>query len=112
MPSRRAARHINRKSTDEFTQIGHWIADVVESMKSGTTECVPEDVFEFVTEGYTRWRYEFAGQDGATVLTESYSHPPYTGWKKFLYSTVARRSAGMVKGIEQTLARIKDTLEA
>ncbi len=78
---------------------------------SEITECVPGEVFEFVTEGYTTWRYEFAGHDGATVLTESYSHPPYTGWQKFLYSTVARRSAAMVKGLERTLARIKDTLE-
>ncbi len=40
---------------DEFTQIGHWIADVVESMKSGTTESVAARVHEGVGELVSRF---------------------------------------------------------
>lgn len=79
---------------------------------SEVTEFVPNQVFEFSAEGYTTWRYEFADREGGTELSESFSYPQYTGWQKFVYSTLARRSAGMVKGIEQTLARVKQRLEA
>lgn len=78
---------------------------------SEVTECVPDKVFEFVTEGYTTWRYELTELDGATSLTESYGHKPHEGWQKFVYGTLARRSNGMVKGMQHTLARLKDTLE-
>ena len=78
---------------------------------SEVTELVPDEVFEFVTEGYTTWRYELVERDGATTLTETYGHQPHVAWQRFLYDTVARRSVGMVKGMEPTLARIKASLE-
>ncbi len=68
-------------------------------------------VFGFVAEGYTSWRYELRDHDGATSVTESFSHKPHEGWQKFVYDTVARRSTAMVKGMQQTLTRMKETLE-
>lgn len=79
---------------------------------SEITEYVPGKVLEFIAEGYTTWRYEISERDGATSVTESYSHKPYEGWQKLVYGTLARRDASMVKGMEQTLARIKAALEA
>lgn len=79
---------------------------------SEVTEYVPNEVFEFVAEGYTTWRYELEDRDGATALTESFSHVPYEGWQKFVYGTLAQRRRGMIKGLEQTLSRIKQGLEA
>lgn len=79
---------------------------------SEVTECVANEVFEFVASGYTTWRYEFSDQGGSTKVTESFSHEPYTGMQGFLYGTLARREAGMVKGMQQTLERIKAVLEA
>ena len=72
----------------------------------------PEALFEFVAEGYSTWRYEFEARDGSTVVTESFSFPPPTGVQKFLYETVMRRSASMVKGMDATLGRLKVALEA
>lgn len=68
-------------------------------------------LFEFVAEGYSTWRYEFEARDGSTVVTESFSFPPPSGVQKFLYETVMRRSKSMVKGMDATLARIKQGLE-
>lgn len=79
---------------------------------SEVTACQPDAVFEFVAEGFTTWRYEFEDRDGATQLTESFSHPPYEGWQKFVYSTLGRRERGMRKGMEHTIGRIKAVLEA
>ena len=79
---------------------------------SEITEFVPEEVFEFTAEGYTVWRYVFEDRDGSTLVTESFSHKPYQGVQKLLYTTIARRPKAMVKGMDQTLARIKATLEA
>jgi len=78
---------------------------------SEVTDCVPDEVFEFVAEGYTTWRYELAEHDGTTTVTESFRHAPYEGWQKLVYGTLARRSAAMVKGMEQTLSRMKEALE-
>jgi uncharacterized protein YndB with AHSA1/START domain len=78
---------------------------------SEVTAYVPDDVFEFVAEGYTTWRYEFQDRDGATTVTESYSHPPRTGWQKFAYDTVARRPTAMVTGMQETLGRLQEALE-
>ncbi len=72
----------------------------------------PGALFEFVAEGYSTWRYEFEARDGSTVVTESFSFPPPTGVQKFLYETVMRRSASMVKGMDATLGRLKVALEA
>ena len=65
-----------------------------------------------MAEGYTTWRYEFADQDGSTKVTESFSHDDYSGFQGFLYGTLMRREAGMVKGMQQTLGRVKAALEA
>lgn len=79
---------------------------------STVTACEPGSVFEFIAEGYTTWRYELSASDGATTVTESFSFPPHEGWQKFVYSTLMRRDRSMVKGMEQTLARIKANLES
>ena len=79
---------------------------------SEITAYEPEAVFEFVAEGYSTWRYEFRDRDGSTVVTESFSFPPPTGVQKFLYETVMRRSASMVKGMDATLGRLKAALES
>jgi predicted amidohydrolase YtcJ len=70
------------------------------------------ELFEFVAEGHTTWRYEFVDRNGSTSVTESFSHPPYIGWERFVYATLGRREHAMVKGMNETLARIKRTLEA
>jgi uncharacterized protein YndB with AHSA1/START domain len=79
---------------------------------STVTAYDPGAVFEFVAEGYTTWRYDLAERNGATTVTESFSFPPYGGWQRFVYSTLMRRDRSMVKGMEQTLARIKASLES
>lgn len=74
-------------------------------------------LFEFVTEGHTNWRYEFtesdpsAGGARATIVTESFSHPPYAGWQKFVYGRLANRQRAMTAGLRATLDRIKSVLE-
>jgi uncharacterized protein YndB with AHSA1/START domain len=79
---------------------------------SKVTECSYGEVFEVVASGYTTWRYEFTEADGSTTVTESFSHEPYTGCQGFLYGTLLRRRAAMVKGMQQTLERVKSTREA
>ncbi len=79
---------------------------------SEITECEPNEVFEFVAAGYTTWRYEFEECDGGTSVTESFSFRSHEGWQKFVYETLARRSTSMVTGMQQTLARMKETLES
>lgn len=79
---------------------------------SKVSECVPNEVFEFIAEGYTTWRYEFADGGGSTSVTESFSHPDYSGFQGFLYGTLMRRGSGMVKGMQSTLQRVKAQLEA
>lgn len=79
---------------------------------SEITECEPNEVFEFVAAGYTTWRYEFEDCDGGTRVTESFSFRSHKGWQKFVYETLARRSTSMVTGMQQTLARMKETLES
>jgi len=78
---------------------------------SEVTEYVPDEVFAFVVEHTTTWRYEFREVDGATSVTESFSHPPRTGWEKFAYDTVARRPTTMVTGMQRTLEGIRQALE-
>jgi uncharacterized protein YndB with AHSA1/START domain len=79
---------------------------------SEVTGYEPDVLFEFVAEGYTTWRYEFEARDGSTTVTESFSFPPPHGMQKFVYETVMRRSTSMVKGMNATLERIKQALEA
>lgn len=78
---------------------------------SEVTEYVPGRIFEFVAEGYSTWRYELTESSGATTVTESFRHKPAEGMLKLLY-VLSRRSTGLVKGMEKTLARMKAALEA
>lgn len=72
----------------------------------------PNALFEFVAEGHTAWRYEFAEVDGGTVVTESFSHPPYVGWQKWVYGRLANRRKAMTAAMHSTLDQIKQTLES
>lgn len=78
---------------------------------SEVTACVPGEVFEFVAEGLTTWRYELAPAGSGTRVTESYSFEAKGFMQKFVYVTLLRRPKQMVKGMQQTLARVKAALE-
>lgn len=78
---------------------------------SEVVDVEPNSLFEFTAEGYTRWRYEFAERDGATIVTESFSYPQYVGWQKWIYGRLANRQKAMTKGMQATLDRIKQALE-
>jgi len=82
---------------------------------SEVTACEPGTVFEFVAEGMTTWRYactEVAGANGpVTTLTETFTYEP-KGFQGFIYEGLMRRSSMMRKGMERTLARVKDELES
>lgn len=79
---------------------------------SEVVDAEPNASFEFIAEGYSTWRYEFTERDGATVVTESFSHPPYVGWQKWVYSRLANRQEAMTKGMQSTLDHIKQSLES
>lgn len=79
---------------------------------SKVTECVRGEVFEFIAEGYSVWRYEFTDHPEGTRLLESFRYPQYTGFQKFIYETIFRRSTDLVGAVEATLARIKASVEA
>jgi Polyketide cyclase / dehydrase and lipid transport len=79
---------------------------------SEVTACVPGEVFEFVAEGYTTWRYRLEPSGAGTKLTESYEYTTSRGAQRFLYDVVMRRPAEMVKGMQHTLERIKQSLES
>lgn len=78
---------------------------------SEITAFEPGEVFEFVTEGYTTWTYRLRPTAGGTEVTESYAYAPAPGRQAFLYEKVLARPAGMVKGMQRTLERIKQTVE-
>ncbi len=78
---------------------------------SEVTACTPGEVFEFVAEGYTTWRYDIAPSGTGTLLTESFNFEFKTGREKFLYGSLLRRSDAMTKGMQQTLERIKASIE-
>jgi hypothetical protein len=81
---------------------------------SEVTACVPGEVFEFVAEGYTTWRYELqpTGTGTGTRLTESFEYKASRGAQRFLYDVVMRRPSEMVKGMQQTLEKIKHSVES
>ncbi len=86
------------------------------TLKRWTTTCEvvearPNSTFAFIAEGNSTWRYEFAERDGATIVTESFSHPPYVGWQKWVYGRLANRQKAMTTGMDATLGRIKQALE-
>ena len=73
----------------------------------------PDSRFEFLSAGYTTWRFDIeAIDDTTTKVTESFSHDPYTGMTGFLYETLMKRSKSLVGSMQQTLERIKVSLEA
>ena len=78
---------------------------------SKVIDAEPNVSFEFIAEGYSTWRYSFAAQAGATVVTESFSYPPYAGWPKWVYGRLLNRQEAMTKGMQLTLDRIKQSLE-
>lgn len=79
---------------------------------SEVTACVPGELFEFVAEEYTTWRYEFEPAGTGTKVTESYEYTTKSSGENFMYNTVMRRPALMVSGMKKTLARIKRVLES
>ena len=78
---------------------------------SEVTACERGRVFEFVTEGFTTWRYELEPTDRGTRVTETFSHPPYGGWQRIVYGTLARRQRTMEQGMARTLADLRGALE-
>jgi Polyketide cyclase / dehydrase and lipid transport len=79
---------------------------------SAVTACVPGEIFEFVAEGYTTWRYRLEPSRSGTKVTESFEYPAQHGWQKLAYETVFRRPATMVRGMQRTLGRIKQSVES
>ncbi len=79
---------------------------------SEVTEYVPGERFAFVAEEYTTWRYELEPVGDATRVTESFDFHTASATQRFLYETIARRPASMVKGMQKTLDRMKSHLEA
>ncbi len=79
---------------------------------SEVTAYAPGEVFEFVAEGFTTWRYELEPTGAGTKLTESFSFDASTGMQGFIYEKLLRRSRSMVKGIQATLTNIKAVLES
>lgn len=79
---------------------------------SEVTACVPGEVFEFVAEDYTTWRYELEPVGTATRVTESFDFTTASAMQRFAVETIARRPTSMVKGMRTTLERIKASLEA
>ena len=79
---------------------------------SEVTECVPGERFAFVAEAYTTWRYDLEPVGTGTRVTESFDFTTASAAQRFLYETVARRPASMVKGMQKTLDRMKAHLES
>ena len=69
-------------------------------------------VFEFVAEGYTKWRYEFSEGASGTTVTETVSYPAYSGIQKVLFNVLGSRQKQIVRGMEKTLAQLKASLES
>lgn len=78
---------------------------------SEVTKFVQDQEFEFVTDDFTHWRYEFIEIDGSTRLTESFRHEPYEGFSRFLYETLTNRRKTMIAGMQTTLETVKAILE-
>lgn len=79
---------------------------------SEISEFRPLSIFEFVTEKYTVWRFEFISVGDATQVTQTCSYPPYVGLQKLVYETLGRRSTSVSNGMQKTLDRIKAALES
>ena len=81
------------------------------STTSAVTIADPGTCFEFVVEGYTTWRYDFAPAGAGTQVTETFSYQS-TGFQGFLYGTVLQRPRAITRGMNRTLGRVKAALEA
>ena len=79
---------------------------------SEVTACGPGEVFEFVAEGYTTWRYRLEPSGAGTKVTESYEYASQRGAQRFVYETLLRRPSAMVRGMQRTLERIKQSVES
>ena len=79
---------------------------------SEVTDYIPGERFAFLAEGYTTWRYDLEPVGDGTRVTESFDFTTASATQRFLYETVARRPASMVKGMQKTLDRMKAHLEA
>ena len=78
---------------------------------SEVTACVPGEVFEFIAEGYTTWRYRLEPSTTGTKVTESYDYESPGGMQKFAFETLLRRPAAIVRGMQSTLERLKQSVE-
>ena len=76
---------------------------------SEVTASEPGKVFEFIAEGYTTWRYDFAAAGTGTRVTESFSYQA-KGLQGFFYDKIVRRPRAIKKGMHRTLERIKASL--
>ena len=72
----------------------------------------PMGLFEFIAEGHTTWRYRLAPIATGTKVTESYEYESLHGVQKLVYETLMRRPAAMVRGMQHTLERIKQSVES
>src|SRR4051812_14935764 len=79
---------------------------------SEVTAYRPGELFEFVAEEYTTWRYQLEPDGAGTKLTESYEYVSEPGARTFVYETLLGRPATMVKGMQRTLERIKTSVES
>jgi uncharacterized protein YndB with AHSA1/START domain len=79
---------------------------------SEVTDYVQNEVFGFVAEDHTHWRYDFLEREGKAVVTESFSHPPYAGRQRVVYGMLLGRQSTMIKGMQFTLDRVKEVLES
>jgi len=68
-------------------------------------------VFEFVAEDTTTWRFQFSPEGDGTRVVESFTHPGVGGFQRVLYNMLGSRRKAMVKGMEETLGRLKASLE-
>ena len=79
---------------------------------SEVTEFVPGERFAFLAEEYTTWRYVLEPVGDGTRVTESFDFTTASALQRFLYESIARRPASLVKGMQKTLDRMKAHLEA
>lgn len=79
---------------------------------SEVTASEPGKTFEFVSAGYTTWRYDLERSGSGTKVTESFDYASKPGPKTFAMERLLRRPAAMTKGMQRTLERLKATLES
>ncbi len=75
------------------------------------TEATPGKLFAFDV-GETEWRYSFTEADGGTSVTESFRTGTATGISRVYSLPLFGRQKQVVKGMTETLARIKKAAES